>query len=262
MQIPRWCNLQEAILTKPTPAKRRKSRRTKDRVLQARIPRDLDDELRDHAEQLGLSVSTVVRNVLLNTFQLVEGVVADSSQLARVLQGKPSRALHRPDSDTGAPDEPVVGWQEAIGCGGVAVIPNDVVVADADGAVLIPAALLDQVIAEAPEQERLEGWIMSQIAAGVPLPGLYRPLYRVLNCRHQCSGGCADHQYPVNSLQRPQQLVFFGHDKITIAEGGEIHHRVIESIANHPRLSLRRGCHGIDPVGGGEFLHAAETQRA
>jgi len=68
-----------------------------------------------------------------------------------------------------------VGWQEPVGCGGVAVFPNDVVVADADGAVLIPAALLDEVIAAAVEQERLEGWIMSQVAAGVPLPGLYPP---------------------------------------------------------------------------------------
>src|SRR6266403_5716124 len=40
-----------------------------------------------------------------------------------------------------------VGWQEAIGCGGVAVFPNDVIVVDQDGAVLIPAALLDDVIA-------------------------------------------------------------------------------------------------------------------
>jgi len=68
-----------------------------------------------------------------------------------------------------------VGWQEPIGCGGVAVFPNDVVVVDADGAVLIPAALLDEVIPAAVEQERLEGWIMSQIAAGTPLPGLYPP---------------------------------------------------------------------------------------
>src|ERR1700693_6566752 len=36
-----------------------------------------------------------------------------------------------------------VGWGEAIGCGGVAVFPNDVVVADKDGAVLIPQAMLD-----------------------------------------------------------------------------------------------------------------------
>ena len=32
-----------------------------------------------------------------------------------------------------------VGWQEPIGCGGVAVFPNDVIVADGDGAVVIPA---------------------------------------------------------------------------------------------------------------------------
>lgn len=68
-----------------------------------------------------------------------------------------------------------VGWQEPIGCGGVAVFPNDVVIADPDGAVLIPVALLDEVITAAVEQERLEGWIMSQVDAGVPLPGLYPP---------------------------------------------------------------------------------------
>jgi regulator of RNase E activity RraA len=68
-----------------------------------------------------------------------------------------------------------VGWQEPIACGGVAVFPNDVIVADADGAVLIPAALLDVVIPEAVEQERFEGWIMSEVARGVPLPGLYPP---------------------------------------------------------------------------------------
>jgi regulator of RNase E activity RraA len=68
-----------------------------------------------------------------------------------------------------------VGWQQPVGCGGVAVFPNDVVVADDDGAVLIPAALLDEVIAAAVEQERLEGWIMMQVEAGQPLPGLYPP---------------------------------------------------------------------------------------
>jgi regulator of RNase E activity RraA len=68
-----------------------------------------------------------------------------------------------------------VGWQEAIDCGGVAVFPNDVIVVDRDGAVLIPAAMLDAVTEAAVEQERLEGWIMSQVEQGVPLPGLYPP---------------------------------------------------------------------------------------
>jgi regulator of RNase E activity RraA len=68
-----------------------------------------------------------------------------------------------------------VGWQEPIGCGGVAVLPDDIVVADGDGAVLIPAALLPQVLTEAPEQERLEAWIMREVEGGAALPGLYPP---------------------------------------------------------------------------------------
>jgi regulator of RNase E activity RraA len=66
-----------------------------------------------------------------------------------------------------------VAWQQPIGCGGVAVFPDDIVVVDDDGAVLIPAALLDSILAEAVEQERMEAWIMSEVKRDVPLPGLY-----------------------------------------------------------------------------------------
>ncbi len=68
-----------------------------------------------------------------------------------------------------------VAWQQPIACGGVAVFPGDVVVVDDDGAVLIPAMLLDEIVALAPEQERLESWIMSQVEQGAALPGLYPP---------------------------------------------------------------------------------------
>jgi regulator of RNase E activity RraA len=68
-----------------------------------------------------------------------------------------------------------VDWQQPVGCGGVAVFPNDVVVVDGDGAVLIPQALLDEVIDASIEQERLEGWIMREVEAGTALPGLYPP---------------------------------------------------------------------------------------
>ncbi|WP_159591934.1 ribonuclease activity regulator RraA [Chelativorans xinjiangense] len=66
-----------------------------------------------------------------------------------------------------------VNWQEPIACGGVAVYPDDIIVVDDDGAVLIPAALVDEVVELAPEQERLEGWIMQEVEAGASLPGLY-----------------------------------------------------------------------------------------
>jgi len=66
-----------------------------------------------------------------------------------------------------------VGWGEAIGCGGVAVFPNDVIVADRDGAVVIPHALLDPVLQEAPAQEAQEAWIVGEVNKGAVLPGLY-----------------------------------------------------------------------------------------
>ena len=68
-----------------------------------------------------------------------------------------------------------IDMQQPIGCGGVAVFPDDVVVVDDDGAVLIPAAFLDEIVATAPEQERLEAWIMEEVEKGASLPGLYPP---------------------------------------------------------------------------------------
>ena len=96
------------MATKDKPARKTK----KDRILQARIPEQLDEELRDRAEDLGLSVSSVVRNVLLHTFNLVEGVVSDSAQIARVIQGRPSAPA--PNSADSQDASSVVGWQETI----------------------------------------------------------------------------------------------------------------------------------------------------
>jgi len=68
-----------------------------------------------------------------------------------------------------------VGWQQPIACGGVAVFPDDVIVCDDDGAVVIPQAMLSDVVEAAVEQERFEAWIVSEVRRGVALPGLYPP---------------------------------------------------------------------------------------
>ena len=68
-----------------------------------------------------------------------------------------------------------VAWQQPVACGGVAVFPDDVIVVDEDGAVLIPAALVETVLELAPEQEQFEGWIMEEVGKGAALPGLYPP---------------------------------------------------------------------------------------
>jgi len=68
-----------------------------------------------------------------------------------------------------------VNWQEPIGCGGVAVFPDDIVVVDQDGATLIPAKYVAEVAEAGVEQERLEAWLMQEVEKGASLPGLYPP---------------------------------------------------------------------------------------
>jgi regulator of RNase E activity RraA len=68
-----------------------------------------------------------------------------------------------------------VNWQEPIGCGGVAVFPDDLIMVDDDGAVVIPQKLVEEVANAAAEQERQEAWIMGEVNAGAALPGLYPP---------------------------------------------------------------------------------------
>ena len=66
-----------------------------------------------------------------------------------------------------------VGWNEPVACGGVAVFAGDVIVADTDGAVVIPRDMVADVVAAAVEQEAMEAWILREAQSGVPLPGLY-----------------------------------------------------------------------------------------
>jgi regulator of RNase E activity RraA len=68
-----------------------------------------------------------------------------------------------------------INWQEPIACGGVAIFPGDAIVADGDGAVVIPQAMLAEVMEAAVEQEAQEAWVMTEIERGAPLPGLYPP---------------------------------------------------------------------------------------
>jgi regulator of RNase E activity RraA len=66
----------------------------------------------------------------------------------------------------------LVAWGEPIGCGGVAVFPDDIIIADADGVIVLPSALAADVAAAGLEQERLDEWQMEQIKRGVSLSDL------------------------------------------------------------------------------------------
>ena len=59
----------------------------KERVLHTRVPESLEAELRQKAQDLGISVSNLVRNVLGHAFGLVGDVVADGHAIARAARG-------------------------------------------------------------------------------------------------------------------------------------------------------------------------------
>jgi regulator of RNase E activity RraA len=65
--------------------------------------------------------------------------------------------------------------QVPIGCGGVAVYPGDVVVGDAEGVVVIPAHMADEVAKEAEAQTVFEDWVEARVKEGRSIMGLYPP---------------------------------------------------------------------------------------
>jgi regulator of RNase E activity RraA len=65
--------------------------------------------------------------------------------------------------------------QVPIGCGGVAVYPGDVVVGDAEGVVVIPAKMVDEVAKEAEAQTEFEDWVEAKVKEGRSIFGLYPP---------------------------------------------------------------------------------------
>ena len=130
-------------------------------------------------DAMGVSDAAIFGDILCVRMQkrgvaalVTDGVLRDGEGVAATGLAVWSRGVAAPPSVAGLT---FVNWQEPIACGGVAVFPDDVIVADGDGAVVIPQAMLEEVTAAAVEQERLEAWIIGEVEQGAALPGLYPP---------------------------------------------------------------------------------------
>jgi 5-oxopent-3-ene-1,2,5-tricarboxylate decarboxylase / 2-hydroxyhepta-2,4-diene-1,7-dioate isomerase len=60
-----------------------------------------------------------------------------------------------------------------VACGNTLVMPGDVLVGDAEGVVVVPAAMAAEIAAEAMEQEREERFIYRRVSEGAAIEGLY-----------------------------------------------------------------------------------------
>jgi len=62
-----------------------------------------------------------------------------------------------------------------IGCGGVAVLPGDLIVGDGEGVVVVPRAVAAEVVQASFEQDEREKFIMGRILGGASILGVYPP---------------------------------------------------------------------------------------
>ncbi|MCC6847733.1 MAG: hypothetical protein IT294_04465 [Deltaproteobacteria bacterium] len=83
----------------------------KDRILHTRIPESLEDAIKVKAQRLRIPVSNLVRNVLEQTFQLVEDVVGDGLEIAHVARRGAERVREAATRPVAAG---IYGWQELI----------------------------------------------------------------------------------------------------------------------------------------------------
>ncbi len=60
---------------------RLREKRRKDRLIQTRVPEDLESTLKREARRRRLTVSHLIRNILEDTFQLVDDVVANVDEI-------------------------------------------------------------------------------------------------------------------------------------------------------------------------------------
>ena len=103
---------------------------------------------------------------------VTDGGFRDSPDIAKY----PFPAYHqRPSAPTNLTLHQAIAINEPIGCGDAPVFPGDVLVGDAEGVIVIPAHLADEIASEAVEMTVFEDFVQEQVLAGRSVLGLYPP---------------------------------------------------------------------------------------
>jgi regulator of RNase E activity RraA len=101
---------------------------------------------------------------------VTDGGFRDSPEIAKLA----IPAYHcRPASPTNLTVHQAIDINVPIGCGDAPVFPGDVIVGDAEGVVVVPANLADEVADEAIEMTAFEDFVTEEVLKGRSILGLY-----------------------------------------------------------------------------------------
>jgi regulator of RNase E activity RraA len=103
---------------------------------------------------------------------VTDGGFRDSAEIARL--DMPSYHS-RPSAPTNLTLHQAIDINVPIGCGDAPVFPGDVVVGDADGVIIVPAEIADEIADEAVEMTVFEDFVIEQVSGGQTTLGLYPP---------------------------------------------------------------------------------------
>jgi regulator of RNase E activity RraA len=101
---------------------------------------------------------------------VTDGGFRDSAEIAQL--GFPAYH-HRPSAPTNLTLHQAIEINGPIGCGDAPVFPGDVILGDADGVIVIPAHLADEIANEAFEMTVFEDFVAEQVRKGRSIFGLY-----------------------------------------------------------------------------------------
>ena len=118
----------------------------------------------------GILVSRLMKRGVAGV--VTDGGFRDSPDIAKL--GFPAYH-HRPSAPTNLTLHQAIDINVPIGCGDVAVWPGDAVVGDAEGVIVIPADIADEIAAEATEMTVFEDFVQEKVLEGRSILGLYPP---------------------------------------------------------------------------------------
>jgi regulator of RNase E activity RraA len=103
---------------------------------------------------------------------VTDGGFRDSPEIATLAMP----AYHsRPAAPTNLTIHQALDINVPIACGDAPVWPGDVIVGDAEGVVVIPAHLADEIADEAVEMSAFEDFVTEEVQKGRSILGLYPP---------------------------------------------------------------------------------------